>query len=247
MAAAALALALGGCGKANLTSASRRTPPPARVAVGTPGGGERVPVPLPLTRARADAFARAVTLTVDDVPGAHPTQRSSAPRGEEREAEACGGHPTRVVGGGHSRELQRGDGLNRESISSGVEVLSDARAVREDLRYATSHAGLVCYERVLRRSLAREASSGLRVIGVRVAPLGLRSGPQTIATGIRVEARVGLAGKAAQLRLYIDALSAAYGPAELDLYSTSFAQPVPARTEHELLELLRERAQRQRL
>ncbi len=246
-ACAIAAVALAGCGKANLTTASKRAPFTARHGGNPPGSGERVAVPLPLTASRADAFAQAVSLTIGDVPGSHPAARSSAPRGEEQEAEACGGRPAKVLGGGRSPELQRGAGLNRESISSGVEVLASAEAVRRDLAYTSSHAGIACYAKVLGHSLRREAADGLRVLGVRVAELGIAHGREQVASGIRVEARVGLTRSPASVRLFIDALSTAYGPAELDLYTTSFVQPVAARTQHELLELLHERARRQRL
>lgn len=53
--------------------------------------------------------------------------------------------------------------------------------------------------------------------------------------------------KGSVVRLFIDALSFGYGPAEIGLYATSFVQPEPLRTEQELLTLLRERAELQRL
>ena len=220
--------------------APRRLPPAA--AKGVP-----VPLPLPLNASRAVAFARAVTLHRADLPGAVPTRRSKSSAAQEREAARCGGHTTVALGGGSSPDFHRGAGLNRESTSSSVQVLGDAAAVRGDLAYASSHAGLACYAKVLGKSLDDEQDTHVRLRGVRVGRIGVTVGPSEQASGIRVTADVAIVGTGVQVRLFIDALSLPYGPAELDVYSTSFVQPAPERTERELLELLRERAQLQKL
>lgn len=250
--------ALCGCGKANLipklgsdvrTPAPHAAPPAARGLRGTPApaAGRRVAVPLQLTATLAARFARAVSLTRADLPGAAPSARSKSNPAEEREAADCGGRTARALGGGRSANFQRGAGLDRESISSGVDVLSNAAAVRSDLAYAASRAGLACYAKVLGRSLRSERDSHVRLLGLRVRHLSLDVGPLDRAAGIRITARVSITGAPVTVSLFVDALSMPYGPAELDLYSTSFVQPVPARTQRELLSLLRERAQLQRL
>ena len=61
------------------------------------------------------------------------------------------------------------------------------------------------------------------------------------------ELRVGIVGSRLAVALYVDALSLPYGPAELDLYTTSFVQPVALRTQQELLTLMRARALLHRL
>jgi hypothetical protein len=204
-------------------------------------------VPLPLTAARAARFAAAVALRRVDLPGSSPTARSRTPASEQREAAQCGQRSTRALGGGRSPNFERRDGLDRESISSGVEVLSDAGAVEGDLAYASSRAGLRCYAKVLAKSLRSERDSHVRLLGLRVGRLQLSVGAAGQASGIRIAARVGVAGAPVTVAVFVDALSLPYGPAELDLYSTSFVQPVPERTQSELLALLRERARRQRL
>jgi hypothetical protein len=252
VAVAALALlALCGCGKADLHRASaqpsgrERTPRAAAPSRRAPA--EAVAVPLALTAARASSFSRAVSLRRVDLPGAVSSARSPTPASQEREAANCGGRPARVLGGGRSPNFQRGVGLDRESISSAVDVLSNASEVRRDLAYAASRAGLECYSKVLGKSLRGEASSRVRLLGVHVAQLGLDVGPLARATGLRITARVGIAGGGITVSLYVDALSLAYGPAELQLYTTSFVQPVPVRTQRELLGLLQARARLQRL
>jgi hypothetical protein len=266
---AALALLAGaGCGKSNLaTTTSASTPvvtvaktpgqpakPPSSSAPKTPSarapkvpGSSPVPVPLTLTPARAVAFSRAVQLTSADVPGAHEAPASKTPAAREREAARCGGQATPTIGGARSAELQRGHGLERETISSSVAVLQDAHSVERDLAYAATAAGLRCYQSVLTRSLRSEADPNVKLLGVAVAPLRVSIGGVGRAEGIRILARVGVPGAAVVVRLFVDAITLPYGPAEIDLFGTSFVQPVPVRTEEELLTLLHRRALAQKL
>lgn len=224
-------------------AASAPRPKPARPSR---PAAEHVAVPLPLTAARATGFAQAVTLHRVDMPGSAPSAKSKTPPSQEREASKCGGRGTRAIGGGRSPDFQRGAGLNRESISSSVDVLRAASAVRSDLSYAASRAGLKCYSKVLGKSLSAEQDSHVKLLGVRVGHLRMPVGSEQ-ASGIRIAARVGITGTGVTVRLFVDALSLPYGPAELDLYSTSFVQPVAERTQRELLALLRARAQSHRL
>ena len=262
LAVAALALAglaAAGCGKgefhrsASVTTATAearlrpRPPSPRRAPNPGPARGLSVPLPLALTRARAEAFAREVTLHRADLPGATIAKRSKSSAAQEREAARCGGRQTVALGGASSPDFHRGAGLNRESISSSVQVLHDPAAVAGDLAYASSHAGLACYAKVLGKSLRGEQDTHVRLRGVRVGRVGVTLGPSERASGIRVTADVSILGAGVQVRLFVDALSLPYGPAELDVYSTSFVQPAPERTERELLELLRLRAQQHRL
>jgi hypothetical protein len=62
------------------------------------------------------------------------------------------------------------------------------------------------------------------------------------ASGIRISARISGAKSGVALSLYIDAVAFQYGPAEVELYGTSFVQPVARRTEQELVNLMRARA-----
>ncbi len=244
------ALALAGCGKSNLATTTAAAPSTARTATIAKAPARRasaVPLPLPLTAARAAAFAKAVELTGADVPGAHLARRSKTPLAREREAAQCGGRTAPAIGGGRSPELQRGRALERESLSSGVEVLRDQKSVERDLAYAQTPAGLRCYERVLSRSLRAEADPNIKIFDVRVAPLSVTVAGAGPARGIRILAHVGVPGAGVVVRLFVDAVSLPYGPAEINLYGTSFVQPIAERTEQELLALLRERARRQEL
>ena len=241
-----------GCGKANYHHVSSQASVLRRAV---PGGHapatpvERVPVPLKITPGRARSFARAVTLTVADLPGSSPAPARGASLAREREAARCGGHPTLAVGGGQSPEFTRGQGLDHESLSSSVEVLADAGSVKSDLGYTESHAGLTCYAKVLSKSLqeGNGTDSHIRLLGVHLRKLKVNLSAGRAAVGVRITARVGLVGSRLAVALYVDALSLPYGPAELDLYTTSFVQPVPLRTQQELLSLMRARALLHRL
>jgi hypothetical protein len=206
-----------------------------------------VQLPLALTPARAAAFARAVQLTRADVPGAHETSRSGTPAAREREAARCGGSAAPTIGGARSPELERGHGLERETIASSVAVLHDAHSVERDLAYSATAAGLKCYRRVLTRSLQAEADPNIKLLGVAVAPLHVSLVGAGQAQGIRILARVAVPGAGVVVRLFVDAITLPYGPAELDLFGTSFVQPVAVRTEEELLTLLHQRAVGHRL
>lgn len=188
-------------------------------------------------------------LKTADLPGSSPTPPRGTAAAREREASKCGGHPVLAIGGGQSPDFLRGQGLDHESLSSSVEVLGDAQSVHSDLGYTESHAGLVCYAKVLSRSLeeGNGADKHIRVLGVRLRKLQVALAPGRTAVGIRITARVGLVGSRLAVSLFVDALSLPYGPAELDLYTTSFVQPVPLRTQQELLSLMRARALLHRL
>lgn len=256
MALSTLALTVCGCGKSNLKAGTRaaRLPGPG-LALGTHGNVHTkrapldvaVPVTLPLTRARAESFAGAVELSRADIVGSSVNQRSRTPEEEEREASSCGGSDPHALGGGRSPELVRGPGLDRESISSSVEVLSSAASVRSDLKYAYSRTGITCYARVLRRTLTEDRHEDVRLAGITLSRLDVAAPTGQSSTGVRIVARLSLSGDRLSVPLYVDALAFGYGPAEIDLYATSFVQPEPLRIEQQLLTLMWERARRQRL
>lgn len=246
-----------GCGKSDLVtggsaaSSSPRRPaaaarPPRHAA---PALASDLPAatPLALTAARAEAFARAVELTSSDVVGGRGEPRTRTPEQEEREAAECGGRATRVIGGGRSPDFVRGAGLDRESISSSVEVLPSASDARGDLAYSNSRKGILCYARVLRNSLRSGGEESLHIGRLDVGRLQVQAPAGATSAGVRIVARLRASGSRLSVPLYVDALAFGYGPAEIDLYTTSFVQPEPVRTDQQLLTLLWERARRQRL
>jgi hypothetical protein len=250
----ALALALvalsAGCGKSNLVRAGGERRASQPVASGHPAkaGIAPLPVPIPvrLTFARAGAFARAVNLTALDVPGSHRTPRTRSPESQQEESTGCSTGAAQPVGGGRSATLDRGRELETESISSSVIVLPSAAAARADLAYADSRAGLACSRALLRHKLARESSALVRVGHVSVARLSVGSPPGPQAHGLRIETQI--SGRTGiTIGLYLDAIGFDYGPAEIELYATSFVQPIATKTENELLALMLARARLTRL
>ncbi len=240
---ALLAVVAAGCGKSNLIqgpSASVKAPPgghagPARAP--KPPAPAAVAIPLKLTPARAAAFARAVNLTALDVPGSHRAPPTPSLENGQEESQ-CGQGEAQAVGGGRSERLERGSALEAESISSTVIVLASAAAAQSDLAYAESPAGLRCYTKLLSRKLARESTADVAIDRVVVQRLKLLGS----ASGVRITARISGVKSGLSLGLYVDAVAFQYGPAEVELYATSFVQPVPARTEQELLAVMRARA-----
>jgi hypothetical protein len=251
------ALLASGCGKSDLprAKASAGATSPARAGTQSakagraPGAAAKpvpVPMPLPLTSARARSFAGAVELVPLDVPGAKVGHEGHSDSQEEREAARCG-EAAAVLADGKSPKLHRGAGLAQEDISSSTEVLASAAAVQSNLAYLRSTAGVRCYSKVLKAGLGREAGGGLRLLGLRIGRVDVAGAGGQGGEGLRIEAAVGLTGTSGVVQVFIDAVSFAYGPAEIDLYATSFVQPEPTRTEQQLLTLLRERASLQRL
>lgn len=234
------------CGKSDLVRGSARestqasTTPPHPPA---PRSAPVVAIPLKLTPARAATFAKAVNLLPVDVPGSHRTPRSPDLESQREEATDCGGSEALTIGGGRSAKLDRGAELTSESISSSVIVMRTPRAAKADLGYAESPAGLACYGRILRRKLKGESTAGLNVSHVVVAPLRVAS-TQGPARGIRITARISGVKSGVTISLFVDAIAFDYGPAEIELYTTSFIQPVAATTEGELLAVMAQRARR---
>ena len=243
---ALLGLALGACGKSNLNEQAQVLQEPAPARSPRPAHAGSVRIPLALNASRAGRFAAAVNLKPADVIGARIEARSSDPE-EEKEAGRCASGDSAPLGGGRSVKLDRGSGLEHETISSSVVVLVDERAARADLSYASSKAGLQCYAGVLGKSLTSQAGAGVQIGRVRLRRMQLQGPEATPSTGIRISARVSARSGGLSVPLYIDAVGFLYGPAEIEIYATSFVQPEPQRTEMQLLTLLDQRALLHRL
>jgi hypothetical protein len=244
----AIAAVMSGCGKSDLVRQNGQAP--AHLATRPAHAPLRavtpvvVAIPLELTAARAGEFAKGVNLQPVDVPGSHRTPRSANLESQQEEATDCGGSEAQTVGGGRSAKLDRGSELNSESISSSVIVLRSTRAAKADLAYAESPAGLACYGKILRRKLTGESTSGLNVGHVVLSHLTVASSHGPAARGIRITAHISGAKSGITISLFVDAVAFDYGPAEVELYATSFIQPVAARTEEGLLAVMEQRARR---
>ncbi len=232
------AVLLPGCGKGDLRRSTAARIPPARPAPATAAAG--APAPGPLTARRAAAFAAAVNLTAADIPAGEPSRRN--PQSEGEEEGHCADASAHALGGAQSPLYERGTALTRETIASGVAVLHDQAQARRDLAYANSAAGIACYTKVARHSLRSPRGGNLRLGNVHVSRLHMPVAGAAANFGLRVTASVSSARGGPTIRLYVDALAFLVGQAEVELFTTSLVQPVPARTEQELLALMMQRA-----
>ena len=250
LAALVLAASAAGCGKSDLVherDAHRAAAPASAGHVAARPRQAPVPVPLRLSFARAGAFARAVNLSAVDFPGSHLTPRNASLENQQEEAPGCSHGAALPLGGGRSPKLERGSALETESISSSVIVMPSAGAARSDLAYTDSSAGLACYSKLLSRKLAGESSSRVHIGHISVGRLNTGSPLGVPTYGLRIRADISAGASGVTIGLYVDAIAFDYGPAEIQLYATSFVQPVAVRTENELLELMLARARLARL
>jgi hypothetical protein len=200
------------------------------------------------TRAQALAFARAVNLSVGDIPEAsvEAKRAHSSDAREGIEAHAC----ERLKGWGHSHtiaeasspKLRRGQELEVERITSSVSVLSNERAVARQFALLSSPALRECAARALTRSLDDKSISNARWGRVTVSKLPVSAPGATAKVGIRIVAALNFAFSEVSVPIYVDVLGFSLGRAEVALTALSATQPVPATTEQELLALLLARA-----
>lgn len=246
LALACAGVLLGGCGKSNLQQTSLDTPSPAHHRHETKLASAPKSIPLRLDAARAFLFARAVNLGPADVTGSKVEPRSRDPEAEH-EAGKCGASGSTPVGGASSPKLDRGAGLEHETISSSVVVLSSPKQAKADFAYTSSKAGFACYARFLRKSLTGQGNADIQLGRVQLRRIQVPGPGSAPSSGIRISARVSSPQSGLSVPLYIDAVGFLYGPVEIQIYTTSFIQPEPRRTEQELLTLMGQRALRSRL
>jgi hypothetical protein len=195
-----------------------------------------------VTRERARAFARAVNLTLADVPGAVISRRQKESAAEQREDHCSGeGATAQVIAEADSPSFIRGAGLTRETISSGVTVGTSAAVAQAAIAFVASAAGRACYARILRKHLPPQQGSA----GVSVQSVDLRALPVSLPVasfGVRILATLRTSRSRFSIRLYSDLLGFAAGQSEITFEATSLVQPEPRKTEEELLRLMLERA-----
>jgi hypothetical protein len=198
------------------------------------------------SRAQALAFARAVNLSAQDLPGASVEAKTarSSDADEQRESRACEGslEQSHKLVEASSPKLRRGRELEIEQIRSSVTVLSDERAVARQFALLASPALRECAARALTRSLADKTVKQARWGRVRISRLPVNAPGMSATIGIRILATLNFPFSEVSVPIYVDVLGFATGPAEVALSAMSVTQPVPARTEQELLALLLARA-----
>lgn len=215
-------------------------------ATGSSGGASAAG--RPPSRTQALEFARAVNLTVGDIPEAtvERKRKGGSDAVEKREYRACeklaGSGKTQTVAEASSLRLRRGQELETEQITSAVTVLSNEGAVEREFALLGSPALRKCAARALTHNIDDKSIRNARWGRVTVSKLPVHA-PGTDATfGIRIVAKLNLPFSEVSVPIYFDVLGFAIGRAEVALTATSITQPVPSSTEQELFALLLSRA-----
>jgi hypothetical protein len=202
-------------------------------------------VALRPTKTQALAFARAVNLTLADIPeGRISKQGRNMASGEPSESEHCVGallnqHKLADLG---SPTILRGHELESEWIGSHVTVAASVSAADHLLAALQRPAVRHCLARVWTQSLARTAIRNARWGPVAVYALPVQAPGSNVNIGLRIAMTVKFPVNEVTMPAYVDVLGFAWGPAEIALIATSLTQPVPASVENQLLSALVARA-----
>jgi hypothetical protein len=238
---------LGACGTgghATAAATARTAPMTATATSAHTSQAPRAPA-KPLTRSQAIAFARAVNLTAADVPGFTATRRehkTAAEKGGERELVRCAGalNADEKLLEISSTKFKRGHEIPVVDVSSEVSVARTPALAEKELAAIRGPRARACVSRYLDRLF-----KGKELRGASISPVSISSGtpPAPGATGSfawRIEVRFTV--HSIQIPLYFDILGFVYGPAQVSLFSTGFATPLPAATQQRLFSLLLQRA-----
>jgi hypothetical protein len=238
---------LGACGTAGQSTVAASTRTAASTATATTVDPSKAPgAPAnPLTKSQAIAFARAVNLTAADVPGFTAARReheTAAEKRGEQEVVRCAG--TLITNEKlveiRSSKFKRGHEIPEVNVSSEVSVARTPALAKKELAAIRSPHARTCASRYLDRLF-----KGKEFRGASISPVSISSGtpPAPGATGSfawRIEVRFTV--HSIQIPLYFDILGFVYGPAQVSLFSTGFATPLPAATQQRLFSLLLQRA-----
>lgn len=239
---------LGACGRSNPTAVATVTVQAAKAGSHTgttgtpPPGAARSP-----TKTQALAFARAVNLTVADVPGfkASPEQhhQTAVEKQRERELVSCAGGAV-SAGEGLASVSSPDFKLERDvldlSVNSEVSVAQTPALAAKALATIRGTHFRECLSRYLNLLFHAQSRSGTTV-----GPISIVQGtpPAPGATGSfgwRITATITARG--VKLPFYQDMLGFVYGSAEVSLTSSGALRPFPAAIEQQLFLLLLKRA-----
>jgi hypothetical protein len=235
------------CACAGSTGASTQAQAGSRSATAKTVSAHRASAPAaPPSRAQALAFARAVNLTVGDIPEASiETQKAhDSDTGERHALHACERSfpPSHTLAQASSPKLRRGAELEIERVTSSVQVLRGEVEADRQLALLGMAALRECAARALTASLRDKPIRQARWGRVKLSKLHVSAPGASATVGIRILATLNLPFSEVTVPIYVDVLGFAIGHAEVALTALSVTQPVPANTEQELLALLLARA-----
>jgi hypothetical protein len=198
------------------------------------------------TRAQAQAFARAVNLSVSDIPEVTlaPKRSKRSDAQEKREFRACEerGFHARPILETSSPRLKRGRELEAEQFSSTVSVVPDAGAVAREFASMQSATVRECLAQALTRNFSTKAVQEAHWGHFTLSPLPISLPGVSATLGIRATVALNIPYNEVSVPIYVDLLAFAVGHGEVELTAISLTQPVPAATESEILALLLARA-----
>jgi hypothetical protein len=228
--------ALSGTSSADAPSAIPRTAGPATAAHPT--------------KAAALGFARAVNLTVIDVPEARVSRKKGGRRSSSKSEGSLGRcasalRPRKLVDA-ESPRLLRGRELEEEWIGSDVMVTTSAGAAARMLDTLQQTATRRCLARAISAAIGRATVRYVHWGGAKIYALAV-PGAAGGAVGIRIAVTVTSTFSEVTLPMYIDVLGFARGPAVITLAAASLTQPVPAEVERLVFSTLLARAGSHRL
>jgi hypothetical protein len=239
---------LGACGSAGRSKVAATARTAASTAPATTVHPSQAPGAManPLTKKNeAIAFARAVNLTAADVPGFTAAKRqheTAAEKRGEREMVRCAGalSTNEKLVEISSPKFKRGHEIPEVDVSSEVSVARTPALAKKELAAIRSPHARTCASRYLDRLF-----KGKEFRGASISPVSISSGtpPAPGTTGSfawRIEVRFTV--HSIQIPLYLDILGFVYGQAQVSLFSTGIATPLPAVIQERLFSLLVQRA-----
>jgi hypothetical protein len=237
---------LSSCGGGGQASTGGGVPAGGHAPAGRPVANSTKPLTAaPVTKARAVAFARAVSLTAADIPGASIDRVRARFEPEEKgQVSRCEGNPRKQpsLADVPSANLKRGSELESEWFRSYVTVLTRGRNAAPELSTFKSPSERECIARALTRRFAGRSLGEARWGRFSISPLPIQAPGAQTTVGFRVATTLSFTFSEITAPLYMDVFGFGSGPVAVGLLAVSGTQPVPEATEQRLISLLLARA-----
>ncbi len=255
----ALALLAGGCGSGSGASSTSTAAAPSRATASTANADLAGP-----TRSTFASFARRVNLRPADVPGFQATAREKHPSlhlGAFEHLGSCASTPElKPLERSTSARFVAGHGLYTASVSSSVEMMASAGALKKEtaatMALLRKPAAVACLRRKFDTQGRKAGSisvaghtiritlSGLGVAPVEIPPPSGASAAGGVSLRFTADYSVPIAGatRTVPVTFFYEVLTFAVGRAQVTLATMASGAPFPQRRETGLLALLASRA-----
>jgi hypothetical protein len=194
------------------------------------------------SKADATKAADQINLKPGDVPHSTASPNPNTPGALDTQLASCAGTspPEAAIVNLNSPSLDVGSGLQQQSFSSNVKVMSSTSIVAKDLTAIQSAKAQACIKSLLPKAISQSASNRVKFSGVKITPLNPSVSGADGAFGYRLTVSASAAGQ--QLAIIVDEFGAAVGRIELTLNDFGIGAPVSSATESKLLSTLVGRA-----